>query len=127
MTERQRHPNWTPEQASLAAEIWQEHFTDVFGSDDWKDAPKGATTSIFHRIATAVARPYESVWNRYTHFGPKFGATETGRRKVSPQALAERVAREQARDRRGLTATFFGDPPVGFSALDRRRQQEAGR
>jgi hypothetical protein len=37
------------------------------------------------------------------------------------EVLAERDARLAARDLRDQTATFFGDPPPGYSALDRRR------
>jgi len=35
--------------------------------------------------------------------------------------VAERDARREASDRRSLTQQFFGDPPIGFSALDKRR------
>lgn len=33
----------------------------------------------------------------------------------------ERNAREQAREQQSITGAVFGDPPPGFSALDRRR------
>jgi len=35
--------------------------------------------------------------------------------------VAERDARREASYRRSLTQEFFGDPPIGFSALDKRR------
>ena len=35
--------------------------------------------------------------------------------------VAERDARREASYRRSLTQQFFGDPPIGFSALDKRR------
>lgn len=41
--------------------------------------------------------------------------------RVPAEVLADRDAREAARDRRDQTAAFCGDPPPGFSALDRRR------
>ncbi len=42
---------------------------------------------------------------------------------LSPALIAERDARKAAYDRRDQTATFFGDPPIGFSALDQRGQR----
>jgi hypothetical protein len=44
-----------------------------------------------------------------------------GSPRVPPEVLAERAARIAARNRRDQTAEFFGDPPPGYSALDRRR------
>lgn len=41
---------------------------------------------------------------------------------VPAERLADCEARKAAADRRDLTATFFGDPPPGYSALDKRRQ-----
>jgi hypothetical protein len=41
---------------------------------------------------------------------------------VPAERLADREARKAAADRRDITATFCGDPPPGFSALDKRRQ-----
>jgi hypothetical protein len=35
--------------------------------------------------------------------------------------VAERDARREASYRRSLTQQLFGDPPIGFSALDKRR------
>lgn len=46
------------------------------------------------------------------------------RSKIAPR-LAERDARLAAADRRSQTAQFFGDPPPGYSALDKKRN-EAG-
>jgi IS30 family transposase len=40
---------------------------------------------------------------------------------VDPEILA-RNARHEAAERRDLTATFFGDPPPGYSALDQKRK-----
>jgi hypothetical protein len=39
--------------------------------------------------------------------------------KVTPEALTHRAQRYAA-PHRGITGMFFGDPPVGFSALDQR-------
>jgi hypothetical protein len=45
---------------------------------------------------------------------------------VKPEILADRDAREQAALRRTQTQEFFGDPPPGFSALDKKRTQQQG-
>ena len=46
---------------------------------------------------------------------------QVGSMRAPPEVLAERDARLAARDRRDQTAEFFGDPPPGYSALDRKR------
>lgn len=43
------------------------------------------------------------------------------RTRVTPQQAAERAARAAGYDARDITQSFFGDPPVGFSALERRK------
>lgn len=43
-------------------------------------------------------------------------------RQVPAAVLAERDARYEASLLRTRTQEFFGDPPPGFSALDRKRQ-----
>jgi hypothetical protein len=42
----------------------------------------------------------------------------------SPSALEDRDRRYELRARQSLTAAFFGDPPPGRSALDRRRAEQ---
>lgn len=47
--------------------------------------------------------------------------------RVTAAALADRLARSEARDRRDTTAELFGDPPPGFSALEGKTgQTDAG-
>lgn len=45
--------------------------------------------------------------------------------KLTDQHIAAREARRAAADRRSLTATFCGDPPPGYSALDQKRNASA--
>lgn len=47
--------------------------------------------------------------------------------RVTPEMLADRDARMEASWRRSTTAMFFGDPPPGYSYLDRKQQAEAQR
>lgn len=44
--------------------------------------------------------------------------------KISPEQEADRSARYLASMLRTQTQEFFGDPPPGFSALDRSRQRD---
>lgn len=44
--------------------------------------------------------------------------------RVTPAQIADRDARMEASWRRSQTQEFFGDPPPGFSCLDRKRQAE---
>jgi hypothetical protein len=41
--------------------------------------------------------------------------------RATPSAIAEREAREEAKQKRSFTQVFFGDPAPGYSALDRRK------
>lgn len=49
------------------------------------------------------------------------GGPNTGSIRAPDHVLAERDARKEAADRRDLTARFCGDPPKGYSELERRR------
>lgn len=40
--------------------------------------------------------------------------------RASPEAISQRDARAEAMRRRSLTAAAFGDPPPGYSQLDKR-------
>jgi hypothetical protein len=50
----------------------------------------------------------------------------SGSQKItpSPSALEDRDRRYELRAQQSLTAAFFGDPPPGRSALDRRRAEQ---
>jgi hypothetical protein len=58
--------------------------------------------------------------------------SQQGRQRADAAALAEREARlaarfardDEGRARGDLTGEHFGDPPPGYSALDRRRRQQ---
>lgn len=119
---------WTQEQAATAAQIWQDHFVDIYGDGDHKTAPQGATTRVYKKIAIAIGRDFQSVWGRYHHFGPGFGAN--GPRtygKASAHALSAMAARKEAENRQTPIARLMGEPPPGYSALDLRKQQSAPR
>jgi hypothetical protein len=113
---------WTPQDIAVAAGIFQRLFVDVHGDD----GPAPARTAVLQAIAQKLNRTPVGVWQRFRDNGPSFNAGGSAR-KVSAQALALRAARKEAEYARDITASVFGDPPPGFSALDRKRSREAAR
>jgi len=112
-------PRWSSEECAKAAKLWQSLFVDIYGDDE---GPRGARPRVLQRIAIEIGRSAYAVENRLNYYGASFGA---GRWKVngaSAQTLAERDARKEAEARRSITSFVFGDPPPGYSALDRRRE-----
>lgn len=116
---------WHPREIEIAADIWQRAVTDIYGDDDWTDGVKLRTYQL---IARKLGRTAHSVADRFVACGPSFAPPRAptmnvvGSMRVSESALAERDARYEASQLRDLTAATFGDPPPGFSALDRRRR-----
>ncbi len=110
---------WSQNDAKTAAALWQRHFVDEFG-DDVKAAPFGTRFRVLQIIARTLDRTFEAVDGRFRMYGVAFGANQRGR-EISAHTLAQRDARKEAERLRDLTSVVFGDPPPGFSALDRRR------
>lgn len=117
-----RVQTWSQSEASTAAAIWDREIADHF---DVGKAPAHRVKQAVQAIADALDRSYENVVIRYQHYGPGFGAMRERGSIVAASAAAERDRRREASFRQDLTASVFGDPPPGFSALDQRRQ--AGR
>lgn len=70
-------------------------------------------------IAAAIGLTERQVQNRFANERWRQRAVErTSRMEVD---FRDRNAREAAANRRTLTQQFFGDPPPGYSALDRKR------
>lgn len=73
------------------------------------------------KVAERLKRSQPSVESKYKYLKSK--AAREGHpdveARVSPEALRERAKRLHAPPR-DLTGAFFGDPPVGYSQLDRR-------
>lgn len=115
---------WSQAQSAQAAEHWQIHFVDHHGDDD-PFAPElsKARYRVLHQIAKAIGRSYSSVEHRLETYGASFGTNRRSSRMASARELSERDARKEAICQQSLTAQIFGDPPPGFSALDRRNAQ----
>jgi hypothetical protein len=107
---------WTPTEIRRAAAIFQRDYTDHYG----EDGPQGAQRAAFRKIASELNRSMDSVASRYVSMGPSFSAGPR-RGTLSEQAFADKERRNAAYGQRSLTATVLGDPPPGYSALDKRR------
>jgi hypothetical protein len=117
---------WSPHECKLAAELYAAM------------APTTSRTRIYRVIAHRLGRSAAAVQSRRRACGISFGhghggadatldavdiediAPTAGRIRISARQLAERDARAEAANRRTYTQEFFGDPPPGFSAKDRR-------
>jgi hypothetical protein len=118
---------WTAEQVSAAAAIYSA--TVALDGDDADDSRRGVKLRADKAIASALGCELTTVTSRRLDHGPTFGHVRgdplhAGRHIVKhwapPSILADRDARRAALERRDLSATICGDPPPGYSALDRR-------
>lgn len=108
--------NWSPKDVAIAASMWQQLADDTYG----EDVPFPVKRRVLEGIALRLNRQYFSVYQRFRDHGPSFNAGSVANRKMSPQALAQRDARREAGYAASITAQVFGDPPPGFSELDKR-------
>lgn len=98
---------------------------------------RGAQARICRDIAAAIGRTTNQVRMRLHLHGPTFSgpAIKRASRPVpqierrtasswnaSADAVADCARRNEAAARRTLTASILGDPPPGYSALDRSRR-----
>jgi hypothetical protein len=75
----------------------------------------------YARIDQTLNRRIGSTQQKLTYTTQALPRPTNGSLRAPDSVLAERERRREATDRRDLTAATFGDPPVGYSALDRRR------
>lgn len=111
---------WTADDIKTAAAIYADVIA-VHGRVPGVDAR--ADRLIAERLGLDTA----TVQNRRRNYGPTFDretaagpVPRAAPARTGYGALADRAAREAAMDRRTLTQRIFGDPPPGYSALDRR-------
>lgn len=122
----ERNP-WTPEEIALAAELYRRAVTNLYGD---RRHTAGAKHRVDQIIAEQLHRTIASVELRRVMYGPSYVNPRTAGviPKIVPAqlgppdyVLAERERRREAVDARDTTATLCGDPPKGYSALDRSR------
>lgn len=111
---------WTQKECARAAELWQREIIDVYG--DSQTNCRGAKIRTFQLIARTLSRTVPQIQSRYAGYGPLFnGKTGYQHREATERQLAERDARRAGYDLRSTTQVFCGDPPIGFSALERQK------
>jgi hypothetical protein len=119
-------PQWTNADMEHAQARWRELFVDVYGVS----APRHERFLIFEQIGRELQRSGPAVENRLRVYGASFGLNPASKPISTPvetsQAMIDRDIRKRAEAHRSITASFFGDPPPGYSALDERRQQCTG-
>jgi hypothetical protein len=117
---------WTQSDMTLAQSRWHELFVNVYG----ESAPRHERFQIFESIGRELKRSGHAVEHRMRIYGASFGLNPASKPLATPveisQAMVEREARRRAEAYRSITASFFGDPAPGYSALDQRRQQCTG-
>jgi hypothetical protein len=96
---------WIPDEEDLVISLYDEGM----GYDDISvtmNISRGAVKARIEKLRYQSETPH----NNQRHHG-----------FVDPRLLDDRDARARARDRRDLTGERFGDPPPGYSELDKRR------
>lgn len=100
---------WTPEKRMLAYEM-------------------AAAGAYIYEISKAVGISMSSVQTALNGIprGPRSNVQERrdyacATTKAPESVLADRSRRLEAQSKQNYTSSFFGDPPPGYSALDKRR------
>lgn len=115
-----RSSNWTPEETELARKLLAEgaperEFERQIGRT--KEAAKTRIQTLNYRARRAEADRFRTL------SGSRCKKSEYRRVEaeaaIPPEVIADSVRRSDAP--RSLTAMLCGDPPPGYSALDRRR------
>lgn len=118
----ERSERWLADEIAVAADIWQRQVTDLHGDNE---PPRGLKERVIWNIAIKLNRKFFSVEARLRLQGASFGSAQVMTRYISlsrvpAKVLLDREARAEARLHQSETGRTFGDPPPGFSALDRR-------
>ena len=104
---RGMHIAWSEKEIALLLELRDDE------GMEWPDIAR----HLPRRDQQACAQKYHNIEMRER--------TERGEspafRTVPNASLIDRDRREELRDQQNLTSRFFGDPPPGYSALDRKR------
>lgn len=123
------HPNkvnpyfWSQAQSADAAQLWQNLFVDYHGDGDpyTRDLAE-PRRRVLHLIAKAIGKSFDSADHRLMTKGASFGTNQRAQSYAPADKIADAASRREAGYRASLTAQVFGDPPPGYSALDKRQQ-----
>lgn len=110
---------WSTQECTTAAAIYQRIIKE-------RGMGHGVFSIIDREVAQAVGRSISAAAMRRFTQGPTYNADVAARDSVRHDAvpnrvLAERERRREALDLRDLTGRICGDPPRGYSMLDRRQ------
>jgi len=112
---------WTPERITTAARI----FAETLERTKRVDAAAHAVSAAIGVSAAAIKVRLYTVGPSFARRAPDAGPIDdrpsTGALRLSEEQIRDRDARYEAGQRRNYTQEFFGDPPPGYSALDRQR------
>lgn len=108
---------WSSDEMRMAADMYQAMFLDQYG----EDGPEHARLRVLRFIGARIGRTAYAVESRCNVWGANFGLKAERGRRLSTEAERKRVAYLAALDQRDPVAMILGDPPPGYSALDRRR------
>lgn len=103
-------------------------------SNEWDRAQRMAEDGAsLEQIGAEIGRPFDQVRYKFERERQRSNTTlrphseganslmQAKREATIRAALDDRDRRTEARDRQNLTAAFFGDPPPGYSALDKQK------
>lgn len=134
--------SWRPDTVARAAAIYRREAVP-YGIDQGNRLPKGERNRIVEVIAAELGFSFNTVDRRLSNYGRNFDGSDSGFHapaartysntrqpgpvtsqptlRVSQEQIIERERLAAARRDQDVTGRTFGDPPPGFSALDRRR------
>ena len=110
---------WTPEDETLARELLAQRAPNAVFREKLGRSKNAANSHFYYKSG---ARPYRDVRRKRELLGDgEVGGTSVvASFRPSDELLAE--AKQRADAPRTITMLLCGDPPVGFSALDKRQK-----
>lgn len=119
----ERRTPWSAEDIAIAAAIWA---AECGAPGSTRELSRGEVYRTVKMIADAVGRSPSAVDARRRQIGfwPKIGPIIAARNRISERLMDDAAARASASESHSLVGAMMGDPPPGFSALDRKRGVE---
>jgi hypothetical protein len=121
-----RHDHWTAEQEQMARDLRARHAP----ASEYLAQIGRSKASAFSRMYAVdnKERQTELLAIRAQKLREERMASKGNRPVISPKHVPEVVILEAQRRRAApqtLTGFVFGDPPIGYRAIDRKREQES--
>jgi hypothetical protein len=121
-----RFDRWTAEQEQMARDLRARHAP----ASDYLTQIGRSKASAFSRIYAVDQKERQTALRniRIQKLREERGASNGKHQVISPKHVPEDVFLEAQRRRAApqtLTGFVFGDPPIGYRAIDRKREQES--